>query len=146
VSEALKDGGRGTTGLSKLRISRLLRVFPLVGVGLCVKTFANLKNMPLCIKPDGVPLRWEGGGEGSDCGGALPIWYPDGSKIGYYFGGWRLAESALNPDAGVVRCATTETHDSGNLMHPLPTSSRGNFAGRIPFPVGRQNHTGGLSE
>jgi hypothetical protein len=35
-------------------------------------------------------------------GGALPMWHPDGSKIGYYFGGWRLADWALNLDAGVV--------------------------------------------
>jgi Tol biopolymer transport system component len=48
-----------------------------------------------------VPL---GGGTVKEviAGGALPMWHPDGSKIGYYFGGWRLADWALNLDAGVV--------------------------------------------
>jgi hypothetical protein len=35
-------------------------------------------------------------------GGELPMWNPDGSKIGYFFGGWRLADWALNLDAAEV--------------------------------------------
>jgi dipeptidyl aminopeptidase/acylaminoacyl peptidase len=35
-------------------------------------------------------------------GGELPMWNPDGSKIGYFFGGWRLADWALNLDDAVV--------------------------------------------
>jgi predicted permease len=63
VNEALKEGSRGTASLSKLRIGRLLVVFQvalsillLVGTGLCVKTFANLKNKPLGFRPEGVLL------------------------------------------------------------------------------------------
>jgi predicted permease len=63
VNEALKDGSRGTAGLSKLRMGRLLvvlqvapSIFLLVGAGLCVKTFTNLKNMPLGFRPEGVLL------------------------------------------------------------------------------------------
>jgi predicted permease len=63
VNEALKDGSRGTAGLSKLRIGRLLVVFQvalsvllLAGAGLSVKTFANLRNMPLGFRPEGVLL------------------------------------------------------------------------------------------
>ena len=63
VNEALKEGSRGTAGLSKLRIGRLLivlqvalSIFLLVGAGLCVKTFTNLRNMPLGFRPKGVLL------------------------------------------------------------------------------------------
>jgi predicted permease len=63
VNEALKEGSRGTASLSKLRIGRLLVVFQvalcvllLVGAGLCVKTFANLRNIPLGFRPEGVLL------------------------------------------------------------------------------------------
>ncbi len=63
VNEALKEGSRGTAGLSKLRIGRLLivlqvtlSIFLLVGAGLCVKTFTNLRNMPLGFRPEGVLL------------------------------------------------------------------------------------------
>jgi predicted permease len=59
VNEALKEGSRGTAGLSKLRIGRLLivlqvtlSIFLLVGAGLCVKTFTNLSNMPLGFRPE----------------------------------------------------------------------------------------------
>ena len=54
VNDALKEGGRGTDGLSKLRVGRLLVVLQvalsvllLAGAGLCVKTFTNLRNIPL---------------------------------------------------------------------------------------------------
>jgi predicted permease len=61
VNDALKDGSRGTAGLSKLRLGRLLvvvqvglSVFLLAGAGLCVKTFTNLRDMPLGFQPKGV--------------------------------------------------------------------------------------------
>jgi predicted permease len=63
VNDALKEGGRGTASLSKLRIGRLLVVLQvalsvllLAGAGLCVKTFTNLRNMPLGLRPEGVLL------------------------------------------------------------------------------------------
>src|SRR5579863_2226430 len=63
VNEALKEGGRGTVSLSKLRIGRLLVVLQvalsillLAGAGLCVKTFTNLRNTPLGFRPEGVLL------------------------------------------------------------------------------------------
>ena len=63
VNEALNDGSRGTASLSKLHIGRLLVVFQvalsvvlLVGAGLSVKTFTNLKNASLGFKPEGVML------------------------------------------------------------------------------------------
>jgi predicted permease len=63
VSEALKEGSRGTASLSKLRIGRLLVVlqvalciFLVVGAGLCVKTFTNLRNAPLGFEPRNVLL------------------------------------------------------------------------------------------
>jgi len=63
VNAALKDGSRGTAGLSKLRTGRLLvvlqvalSVFLLVGAGLCVETFTNLRKMPLGFRPEGVLL------------------------------------------------------------------------------------------
>ncbi len=63
VNDALKDGSRGTASLSKLRIGRLLVVLQvalsvllLAGAGLCVRTFTNLRNMPLGFQPQGVLL------------------------------------------------------------------------------------------
>ncbi|MBZ5576930.1 MAG: ADOP family duplicated permease [Acidobacteriia bacterium] len=63
VHDALKEGTRGAAGLSKLRIGRLLvalqvalSVLLLVGAGICVKTFVNLKNVPLGFQPDGLLL------------------------------------------------------------------------------------------
>jgi predicted permease len=63
VNEALKEGSRGTAGPSKLRMGRLLvvlqvalSVFLLMGAGLCVKTFTNLREMPLGFRPEGVLL------------------------------------------------------------------------------------------
>jgi Tol biopolymer transport system component len=35
-------------------------------------------------------------------GAELPMWSPDGKRISYTFGGWRLADWALNFDDGVV--------------------------------------------
>jgi predicted permease len=63
VNDALKEGSRGSASLSKLRIGRLLVVLQvalsvllLVGAGLCVKTFTNLRGIPLGFKPEGVLL------------------------------------------------------------------------------------------
>jgi Tol biopolymer transport system component len=35
-------------------------------------------------------------------GGEEPMWSPDGRRIGYFFGGWRMADWALNLDDAVV--------------------------------------------
>jgi WD40 repeat protein len=45
-----------------------------------------------------------GGGDSKDIivGGEVPIWSPDGKKISFAYGGWRLADWALNLDAGYV--------------------------------------------
>jgi len=45
-----------------------------------------------------------GGGEAKEIvtGGEVPMWSPDGKRIGYTFGGWRLADWALDLDAAVV--------------------------------------------
>jgi predicted permease len=63
VNNALKDGSRGTASLSKLRIGKLLVVVQvalslllLVGAGLFVRTFANLKATPLGFQPERVLL------------------------------------------------------------------------------------------
>jgi predicted permease len=63
MNDALKEGSRGTASLSKLRIGRLLVVLQvalsvllLAGAGLCVKTFTNLRGIPLGFKPEGVML------------------------------------------------------------------------------------------
>ncbi len=63
LNEALKDSSRGTASLSKLRFGRLLVVLQvalsvllLAGAGLCVKTFANLRAIPLGFQPQGVLL------------------------------------------------------------------------------------------
>lgn len=63
INEALKDASRGTASLSKLRLGRLLVVLQvalsvllLAGAGLCVKTFANLRAIPLGFQPQGVVL------------------------------------------------------------------------------------------
>src|SRR5215472_3643459 len=49
----------------------------------------------------GVPIA---GGESKDVivGGQVPMWSPDGKKISFTYGGWRLADWALNLDAGYV--------------------------------------------
>jgi predicted permease len=63
LNEALKDGSLAKTGLSKLRVGRMLVVLQaalsvilLMGAGLCVKTFMNLRRMPLGFRPEGVLL------------------------------------------------------------------------------------------
>jgi ABC-type antimicrobial peptide transport system permease subunit len=63
VNEALKDSGRGAASLSKLRIGHLLVVLQvalsvllLAGAGLCVKTFTNLRGIPLGFRPQGILL------------------------------------------------------------------------------------------
>jgi predicted permease len=63
LNEALKDASRGTASLSKLRIGRLLVVLQvalsvllLAGAGLCMKTFTNLRAIPLGLQPEGVVL------------------------------------------------------------------------------------------
>jgi predicted permease len=63
LNEVLKEGSRGTTGLSKLRFGRLLVVLQvalcvllLTGAALCVKTFASLRNVPLGFRAEGVVL------------------------------------------------------------------------------------------
>ena len=45
-----------------------------------------------------------GGGEAKEIvvGGEVPMWSPDGKRISYTFGGWRLADWALDLDAAVV--------------------------------------------
>jgi len=44
------------------------------------------------------------GGEAREiiAGGQVPMWHPDGKQIGYTFGGWRLADWALDLDDAVV--------------------------------------------
>ena len=63
VNDALKEGGRTTTSLSKLRLGRLLVVLQvalsvilLAGAALCVRTFTTLRSMPLGFNPDHVLL------------------------------------------------------------------------------------------
>ncbi len=63
LNEALKDTSRATASLSKLRIGRLLVVLQvalsvllLAGAGLCLKTFTNLRAIPLGLQPKGVLL------------------------------------------------------------------------------------------
>jgi predicted permease len=63
VNGALNDGSRGTPSLSKLRAGRLLVVLQvtlslilLVGTGLFVQTFTNLKSTPIGFNPDRVLL------------------------------------------------------------------------------------------
>ncbi|MFI5179798.1 MAG: hypothetical protein ACHQPI_00195 [Thermoanaerobaculia bacterium] len=52
-----------------------------------------------------VALLPASGGEAKDiiADGELPMWSPDGRQISYVFGGWRLADWALNLDAAVIR-------------------------------------------
>jgi len=53
---------------------------------------------------DSIALVPTGGGEAKEivAGGEVPMWAPDGKRIGYTFGGWRLADWALNLDDAVV--------------------------------------------
>ncbi|HTT21303.1 MAG TPA: hypothetical protein VMG82_20400 [Candidatus Sulfotelmatobacter sp.] len=50
-------------------------------------------------------------------GGEIPMWSPEGKRIGYTYGGWRLADWALNLDDAVV--ALTKTR----IAHPSQPSS-----------------------
>jgi Tol biopolymer transport system component len=45
-----------------------------------------------------------GGGDSKDviAGAEVPMWSPDGKKISFTYGGWRLADFALDLDAGYV--------------------------------------------
>ena len=63
LNEVLKEASRSTSGLSKLRLGRMLVVLQialsvilLVGAGLCVETFTNLRNIPLGFQPKGLLL------------------------------------------------------------------------------------------
>jgi hypothetical protein len=50
-----------------------------------------------------VALVPSGGGEAREIAvGQVPIWRPDGKQISYTFGGWRLADWALNLDVAAV--------------------------------------------
>ncbi|MGH9713999.1 MAG: TolB family protein [Candidatus Acidiferrales bacterium] len=53
---------------------------------------------------DSIVLVPAGGGDASELvtGGEVPMWSPDSKRIGYTFGGWRLADWALDLDAAVV--------------------------------------------
>jgi Tol biopolymer transport system component len=59
-----------------------------------------------------VPLA---GGEAKEviAGGELPMWNPDGSRIGYFFGGKRLADWFLNQDDAVVSVDVDGNRTSG---------------------------------
>jgi predicted permease len=63
VNDALKEGSRGTASLSKLRLGRSLVVLQvalcvllLAGATLCIRTFTNLRNLPLGFQPEGLLL------------------------------------------------------------------------------------------
>src|SRR6267142_324859 len=53
---------------------------------------------------ESVVLLPVGGGETKElvADGEVPIWSPDGRRISYVFGGWRLADWGINLDAAVV--------------------------------------------
>ncbi|HTS12895.1 MAG TPA: hypothetical protein VMH00_12315 [Candidatus Limnocylindrales bacterium] len=61
---------------------------------------------------DGIALVPAAGGEAKEIvpGGELPMWSPDSKRIGYFYGGWRLADWALDLDDAVV-----SIDDQGNL-------------------------------
>ena len=56
------------------------------------------------LSHDSVVVLPVAGGEAAEvvAGGQIPMWSPDSKRIGYSFGGWRLADWALNLDAAVV--------------------------------------------
>ena len=56
------------------------------------------------LTSDSIALIPAEGGEAKELvtGGQIPMWSPDSKRIGYSFGGWRLADWALNLDAAVV--------------------------------------------
>lgn len=53
---------------------------------------------------DSIAVVAAGGGDSKDviAGGEVPMWSPDGKKISFTYGGWRLADYALDLDAGYV--------------------------------------------
>jgi Tol biopolymer transport system component len=53
---------------------------------------------------DSIAVVASTGGDSKDVivGGEVPMWSPDGKKISFSFGAWRLADWALNLDAGYV--------------------------------------------
>ena len=56
------------------------------------------------VYQDSIMLLPSGGGEAKEIisGGQLPMWSPDGKRIGYFFGGPRQADWGLNLDDAVV--------------------------------------------
>jgi len=53
---------------------------------------------------DAIAILPADGGEAKELvsGGEVPMWSPDSKRVGYTFGGWRLADWALDLDAAVV--------------------------------------------
>ena len=53
---------------------------------------------------DSIAVVPNGGGAAKEviAGGEIPMWSPEGKRIGYTYGGWRLADWALNLDDAVV--------------------------------------------
>ena len=49
-------------------------------------------------------------------GGEVPMWKPDGKQIGYTFGGWRLADWALDLDDAVVDVDADASRTSGPFV------------------------------
>jgi sugar lactone lactonase YvrE len=58
------------------------------------------------------------GGEAKEvvAGGEIPMWHPDGKQIGYTFGGWRLADWALDLDDAVVGVDADAHRTSGPFI------------------------------
>jgi len=56
------------------------------------------------VMHDSIAVVPSGGGTAKEviAGGQIPMWSPEGKRIGYTFGGWRLADWALNLDDAVV--------------------------------------------
>ncbi len=58
-------------------------------------------------------------------GAEIPYWSPDGKKIAFTYGGWRLADWALNLDAGVVDVDSQARPQS--KMKPIVTGYHEDF-------------------
>ncbi len=56
---------------------------------------------------------------------AMPRWRPDGKQIGFVYGGWRLADWALNLDSGVVDLDSSL--QSASAMRPFVTGYHEDF-------------------